>query len=118
MSSFAVASFIATPVAALMVGGLITVTGWWFFFGVFGPAVVGALLGESNPTTLARRPPSKGPDSTHTTEFKDSHLHVSVRVRIESPSMDATTTSLFVKQRQEIPDERRQIWRLGRRDAA
>jgi hypothetical protein len=84
MSSFAVVSLIATPAAALTVGGLITVTGWWFFFGVFGPAVVGALLGESNPTTLVRRPPPKRPDSTHITELKDRHLHVRVRVRVES----------------------------------
>ena len=53
MSAFAVASLsgagalLATPVAALTVGGLITVIGWWFFFGVFGPAVVGALLGAA-----------------------------------------------------------------------
>jgi hypothetical protein len=90
MSSLALASLsgagapLADPVAALTVGGLVTVTGWWFFFGVFGPAVVGALLGESNPTTLARRSPPKRPDCTFTTERKDRHLHVRVRVRIES----------------------------------
>jgi hypothetical protein len=73
--SFDVASL--TSAGALLAT---TVIGWWFFFGVFGPAVAGTLLGESKPITLAR---PQRPDWT-TSEFRDNDLHVRVKVRIES----------------------------------